>query len=360
MSPSDAEALADRSFCNAMLPRVSRTFALCIRLLPRPLERTTLVAYLICRVADSLEDSERLSPEEKRRLLALWSDCLAEEAPADPTPIIGAFSPPTSDEERLVCQAHRVLREFRRLPADRRAAIRPWVQEMCSGMAEFAAAPRAPSAERGGLESLATVAELDRYCYYVAGTVGHLLTELFRLYDRTATAERYARLKSLATSFGRGLQLTNIIKDVSDDRRRGLSFVPRQLCELSGIRPEELQEKRHQDSARRIMLALIRKAKLHLNDALAYTTVLPRRQYGIRLFCLTALYFAVRTLRLAESDQRLLDPEHKVKISRAQVRRTVLVARLVAPSNALVRAYFRSLAGEGWPESGYALAGAPA
>jgi len=359
VSVRDYEAVADRSFCNAMLPRVSRTFALCIRLLPPPLERTTLVAYLLCRVADTLEDSERLSPEEKRRLLALWSECLEEEAAADPAPIARTFSSPASDEERLVREADRVLREFRRLPADRRAAIRPWIREMCSGMAEFAAAHRGGT-EAGKLKSLSTMADLDRYCYYVAGTVGHLLTELFRMHDRSVAGERYARLKSLATSFGRGLQLTNIIKDVSDDRRRGLSFVPRQLCELSGIRPEELQDQRHHDGARRIMLALIRRAKLHLNDALAYTTALPRRQYGIRLFCLTALYFAVRTLRLAEKDERLLDPEHKVKISRSQVRRTVLVARLVAPSNALVRAYFRNLAGEAWPRGGYSLAGASA
>ncbi|GBD31736.1 All-trans-phytoene synthase [bacterium HR33] len=360
MSPNDSEILADRTFCDAMLPRVSRTFALCIRLLPQPLERCTLVAYLLCRVADTLEDSEHLPPEEKRRLLGAWSKCLEEEGPADPVAITGAFPTPATDEERLVREADRVWREFRRLPPDQRAAIRPWVQEMCSGMAEFAGAPRGAAGRSGRVESLATMADLDRYCYYVAGTVGHLLTELFRLHDRAASGERYGKLKSLATSFGRGLQLTNIIKDVSDDRRRGFSFVPRQLCELFGIRPEELQEQRYQDSARRIMLALIRKAKLHLNDALAYTTTLPRTQYGIRLFCLTALYFAVRTLRLAEKDEHLLDPEHKVKISRSQVRRTVLVARLVAPSNALVRAYFRNLAGEGWPAGGYSLAGVPA
>jgi farnesyl-diphosphate farnesyltransferase len=360
VSCSEAEVFEDRRFCDAMLPRVSRTFALCIRLLPRPLDRTTLVAYLLCRIADTLEDSERLYPEEKRRLLGLWSECLAHGAEVDPSFIIQAFVSPANDEERLVHQADRVLREFRRLSADQRAAIRPWVREMCSGMAQFVGGYRTAGARSGGLESLATLADLDRYCYYVAGTVGHLLTELFHLHSRGTSGERYRRLKALATSFGRGLQLVNIIKDVSEDRRRGLSFVPRQLCEIFGIRPEELSEERHQDSARRIMLALIRKAKLHLNDALTYTTLLPRRQYGIRLFCLTALYFAVRTLRLAENGDRLFDPAHKVKISRAQVRRTVLAARLVAPSNALLKAYFRNLAGEAWPRARYSLAGASA
>lgn len=355
MQRIDSTWAADRAFCDEMLPQVSRTFALCIRLLPRHLGRAILVAYLLCRIADTVEDSERLAPDEKRRLLARWSDCL-EDSDLEPSPLQEAFAVPTSEEERLVREADRVLREFRRLPAPERQAVRPWIKEMCAGMAEFVGlSARAKSL---GLESLGTMADLDRYCYYVAGTVGHLLTDLFSLHDRSVAKGCYFKLKSLATSFGRGLQLTNIIKDVSDDRRRGLSFVPRQLCELSGISPEDFQEERHQDRARQIMLLLIRKAKMHLNDALAYTTALPRRQYGIRLFCLTALYFAVRTLRLAEKDERLLDPDHKVKISRDQVRRTLLVTRLVAPSNALVRAYFRNLAGDEWPTGGYSLVGA--
>jgi farnesyl-diphosphate farnesyltransferase len=98
------------------------------------------------------------------------------------------------------------------------------------------------------------------------------------------------------------------------------------------------------------MTMLIDKAKRHLVDALEYSTTLPRSQYGIRLFCLTTLYFAVRTIRLAEADDRLLDPEHKVKISRGEVRRTLLMARIVAPSNRLTRRYFRWLAGPGWPD----------
>jgi farnesyl-diphosphate farnesyltransferase len=233
-----------------------------------------------------------------------------------------------------------VLREFHRLPEEQQRAVQPWVREMCSGMAEFVQRPP------GGI---VTVDDLDRYTYYVAGTVGHLLTQLFRLYDGQPAAQRYERLQALATSFGRGLQLTNIIKDVADDRRRGFSFVPRQLCQLAGIRPEDLQDEKHRAEARRVVLTLIEKAKRHLTDALAYSTTLPRRLYGVRLFCLTSLFFAVRTLRLAERDQRLLDPDHKVKITRAEVYRTLAVTRVIASSNTLVRWYFRQLAGTRWP-----------
>jgi farnesyl-diphosphate farnesyltransferase len=334
-----ASQASDRAYCYQMLPRVSRTFALCIPLLPPRLEYATLVAYLVCRVADTIEDAPTLEGGEKGRLLHTWADALEEGGPAG---LGTVFAEPASDDERLVNHADVVRREFHRLPLAHREAVRPWVREMCGGMAEFAQRP---------LGGIGTLEDLDRYTYYVAGTVGHLLTRLFRLHDPRPAGRRYERLEALATGFGRGLQLTNIIKDVADDRRRGSSFIPRQLCHLAGIRPEELQDQRHRREARRVVLALIEKAKRHLNEALAYSTTIPRRLYGVRLFCLTSLFFAVRTLRLAERDTRLLDPDHKVKISRAEVHRTLVATRLIAPSNALVRWYFRLLAGGRWPAS---------
>lgn len=331
---------ADRDFGRAILPKVSRTFALGIRLLPSGLEEAVRTSYLLCRIADTIEDSPALPPTGKRDLLDHLCRCLEDPA-ADCAPLTGAFAQARSDEERLVREGDRVLRAFHALSPAERDAVRPWVQEMARGMAEFAQR----RGTKDGLAALASVAELDRYCYYVAGTVGHLLTGLFGIHHRRMTAARTARLESLATSFGLGLQLTNIIKDVADDRRRGWSFVPRDLCELAGVRPDDLQDPSHGSEARQVMAALIAKARRHLHDALQYCTTLPAAAYRIRIFCLTSLYFAVRTLRQAERDPRLLDPGHKVKISRAEVYRTVAAAHLIAPFDPLVRSYYLHLAG---------------
>jgi farnesyl-diphosphate farnesyltransferase len=330
----------DREYCRMMLPRVSRTFALGIRLLPRRLEEAVRISYLLCRIADTVEDGAELAPSDKTRLLAELRACLQDGGP-DGAALAAAFPSPTTDEQRLAHDAARVFRCFRGLSDRERSAIRPWVDEMIAGMSEFAG--RRPPG--GQIETLADVAELDRYCYYVAGTVGHLLTGLFRIHHPRIPAARYARLEALATSFGLGLQLTNIIKDVADDRRRGWSFVPRDLCEVAGLEPTDLQDPARFPQASRVMATLIAKAKGHLQDALAYCTTLPAAAYRIRIFCLTSLYFAVRTLRVAERDPRLLDPSHKVKITRGEVYRTVAAAHLVAPFDALARGYYLRLAG---------------
>ncbi len=351
MTPATTVQRDDADFCRAMLPKVSRTFAICIRLLPDELEHPVLIAYLLCRIADTIEDSPSLCAADKERLLGDFRHCL-DAGGGSANSLQSAFAQATDDETLLAREADTVLREFRRLPQPQQDGIRPWVQEMSDGMASFSR--RKEDGQRAHIEALRTVAELDRYCYYVAGTVGHMLTALFKLHAGSNEPERFGALEQLATSFGLGLQLTNIIKDVADDRERGWSFVPQELCNLVGIEPAHLHDGQHGDAALEVMRRLIEKAKGHLNDALLYSTTLPRREYGMRLFCLTALYFAVQTLALAEHDDRLLDPDHKVKISRRDVAKTIGVARIVAPSNTLVRGYFRLLAGRGWPSGGVA------
>jgi len=330
---------SDFAYCGEMLPKVSRTFALCIRLLPPDLERSVMVAYLLCRIADTIEDAEDLPIDDKRALLQQFADNVA--APEDDVSYLrAAFSGEGTAEDHLCHHADRVLRSFGHLTREEQDAVRPWVEEMCAGMIEFS---REPVAAGSAMPSLESVEDLDRYCYYVAGTVGHLLTALFGLKLAPRDRDRAPQLEAYATSFGLGLQLTNIIKDAAKDHRLGWSFIPRQLCEQEGVDVAQLFRPDHADASRRVFAVLIDKARSHLNDALHYVMLLPATQYRIRLFCLTSLYFAVRTLSLAaEEDGRLVEG-YTVKITRGEVYRILATTCVVAPSNRMVHWYFQHL-----------------
>ncbi|HEV8600690.1 MAG TPA: squalene/phytoene synthase family protein, partial [Gemmatimonadales bacterium] len=52
--PPAGQAKADQEFCERILPQVSRTFALGIRLLPPALSESVATAYLLCRIADTI------------------------------------------------------------------------------------------------------------------------------------------------------------------------------------------------------------------------------------------------------------------------------------------------------------------
>src|SRR5207244_1602679 len=64
-----------------LLESTSRTFALSIPLLPEPARRQVSIAYLLFRIADTFEDAELWSPEERRKALADFSELLAEPHP---------------------------------------------------------------------------------------------------------------------------------------------------------------------------------------------------------------------------------------------------------------------------------------
>jgi hypothetical protein len=80
----------------------------------------------------------------------------------------------------------------------------------------------------------ATSSDLDDYCYYVAGVVGEMLTELFCDYSPAIARHRPA-LSALSASFAQGLQMTNILKDVWEDRGRGACWLPQDVFARHGI-----------------------------------------------------------------------------------------------------------------------------
>jgi farnesyl-diphosphate farnesyltransferase len=330
----------DRAFCIDMLPRVSRTFALSIRLLPSPLKYSVLVAYLLCRIADTIEDSRTLTAAEKEGLLERLQRCLEDADPLGWSPEPGLVHG-DGFESLLLQEGAKVFREFHRLPPEDRNAARPWIQEMCGGMAAFVADPASSPWAGAGL---ANVRDLDRYCYFVAGTVGRLLTNLFIVHAPRIGRAGDAALTSLAVDFGLGLQLTNIVKDMVRDHERGVIYAPNDLCASQGIRPRELFDPANDRAARSVTEALIGRARAHLDNGLRYCLALPQLEYRIRLFCLSALYLAVRTLRAAAHDPRPIRARQEVKISRRDVRRTVVTAAIVAPSNPLTRRYYGLLA----------------
>ena len=57
-----------RKFCVEILPRVSRTFAINIRVLSGDLYKAVLCAYLFCRIVDTIEDKVNLSIDSRNRL----------------------------------------------------------------------------------------------------------------------------------------------------------------------------------------------------------------------------------------------------------------------------------------------------
>jgi farnesyl-diphosphate farnesyltransferase len=171
--------------------------------------------------------------------------------------------------------------------------------------------------------SVYSLADLERYCYYVAGTVGHMLTGLF-LYDFEGLSdERRHAMRANAESFGLGLQLVNIVKDQTDDLGRARRFIPTRLIERAGLTPDGLYEPANRRQAHRVIEPIIDRAFDHLDDALAYTLAIPPERRQTRLFCLLPLWMAVRTLAHARGNDAMFIADEPVKISRPEVEQLI-------------------------------------
>lgn len=324
-SKADAAMIAT-SFQAHILPKVSRTFALTIPQLPGRLREVVGNAYLLCRLADTIEDDPALDAATKlhyeREFAALVrGGGSAERFAAEVTPLLSASSSP--DEHVLMRNAAQVLTVTASFDEAHRAALARCLDVMCDGMQRFQ--------QSASLAGLRDQAELDQYCYYVAGVVGELLTDLFCLHDPRIAARR-PLLMSLAVSFGQGLQMTNILKDLWEDHARGACWMPRETFARHGFDLAQLKPGCSDPGFRAAYRELLGIAHAHLRNALRYTQALPREHAGIRRFCAWAVGMAVLTLQ--RIDERVHDAQQPfasgqdAKISRGQVMRTIFLTRI--------------------------------
>ncbi|HUA79539.1 MAG TPA: phytoene/squalene synthase family protein, partial [Dyella sp.] len=329
------------AYQDAILPKVSRTFALTIPQLPPELRRAVANAYLLCRIADTIEDEPALSAEQKRAFENAFVDAVVGET--DPYEVANEVAPLLSNstleaERDLMQKLPLVLQVTRGLAPSQQASIVKCLRIMSHGMHEFQ--------RKAGLHGLPTLHDLDRYCYCVAGVVGEMLTELFVDFEPLLAPHRNTMLR-LAVSFGQGLQMTNILKDQWEDRTRGACWLPQDMFARHGVKLSTLQSGKQNAGYAATMSELVGTAHAHLRQALEYTLLIPTKHAGIRRFCLWAIGMALLTLRNLQNNLDF-SAGTQIKISRKAVARTILMTRVLGKSNTGLRWLF-ALTARGLP-----------
>jgi farnesyl-diphosphate farnesyltransferase len=329
--------ISDEVYQDHILPHVSRTFALTIPQLPSGLRTAVTSAYLLCRIADTIEDEPALSPPETLAFLQRFSAVLAGHG--EPAALAREIEQRLSDrtlatERDLVKHMERVIGVMGRLNEPQRAAIRRCVELMCYGMPRFQFT--------ASLKGLTQSRDLDDYCYYVAGVVGEMLTDLFCDYSPDI-ARHGPALSAVAASFAQGLQMTNILKDVWEDRSRGACWLPQEVFTRHGVDLAQLSSEPFDPRFGAGLRELVGVAHAHLRNALDYTLLIPGKETGIRRFCLWAIGLAVLTLRKIERNPRFTAGP-QVKVTHSAVAMTRILTAVAGRSDWMLRRLFAQAA----------------
>ncbi len=330
----DLDALTSKAFQAHLLDGVSRTFALTIPQLPEPVHQIVANGYLLCRIVDTIEDEANLAREKKRqyceRFIAVVQGTEdADKFARDFAASLSDRTPPA--EHELIHVVPRVIAITHGFSREDRSALQDCVAIMARGMADFQDLDL-----RGGLK---TLGEMNRYCYFVAGVVGEMLTRVFCNYSQYIAQHREAMMP-LSVSFGQGLQMTNILKDIWTDLERGACWLPRDIFEKHCFHLEKLQPDHNDPRFVAGLRDLIAIAHGHLENALRYTLLIPYYETGLRDFCLWALGMAVLSLRKINANPYFSQAD-EVKISRRSVKATVITSRLCHSNDDFLRRLFK-------------------
>ncbi len=336
MTTSSREsAESDLAYQAAILQRVSRTFALTIPQLPDGLREVVSNAYLLCRIADTVEDEPALSLAEKQVFLERFVEVVAgrDEAAAFARDLGERLSSETTEPEQdLIANTPRVIRITLGCRAPQRRAMERCIRIMSHGMVEFQ--------RQGSAAGLKDVPQLERYCYYVAGVVGEMLAELFCDYS-PEIEQRHEEVFSRSVSLGLGLQMTNILKDIWDDRRRGACWLPQDVFDPSGFELRHLSEGRTDPGFVDGFLTLEAITRRHLTEGLRFILLIPSRETGIRRHLLWTLGLAVLTLRRLHATPAFRSGQN-VRLSRLSVRALILLTSGLAWSDGAIKLLFRA------------------
>ncbi len=325
----------NEQFCIKILPKVSRTFAPTIQRLPRQLFLQVTVAYLLCRVADTIEDNVIFTIKQKQNLLEEYAEILERE---NATRELTAFMthirslPQEGADYKLVHNLPLILTVYNKFPKKVRRGISTWVIEMISGMRKYV-----QSKTNTSQNFLKTLKELDDYVYYVAGTVGNLVTTLFSHYSDKITRKISNQLKKHAVPVGKGLQMVNIIRDMPHDWKCNRSYMPTELLNKYDLTRQSIFDRQNFERSKKMLEELIEMALIYLDASLQYIVAIPKAERGIRLSCLLPLFWALQTLRAIKKNINRFFAKEKIKISRSILREELCFAYLNVFSNRLIQ-----------------------
>jgi phytoene synthase len=235
-STASASPVTPEAYVQQKAARSGSSFYYAFLFLPPPRRAAITAFYAFCREVDDVVDEMR-DPGVAAAKLAWWHSEVANSFAGSPShPAMRALMPHATD--------------YAITPGHLNAVIDGCQMDLDqSRYLDFAA--------------------LERYCHLVAGVVGEVASSIFGRSQQATLA--YAHKLGLA------MQLTNIVRDVGDDARRGRIYLPMSELQQFGVKAQELFDRNYSDRFTALMQFQARRAHAAYEEAIALLPDADRR-----------------------------------------------------------------------------------
>lgn len=341
---SDVYSPDPKSLQGPLLAAVSRSFYLSLRFLPLPVRGALSVSYLLARAADTIADVEACPAPERLDLLAQFRASVGvqpsgaismladtpEPATTHPVPPRGGAPTPAPDflksthtfaskvdhagERELLERLAECFTQLNKLSPGSQENAKTVLGHILDGMTLDLR--RFPDA--AVLRSLTTDAELEDYTWRVAGCVGEFWTAICAAELPGVFTRSEADMTALGRSFGKGLQLINILRDQAGDAAMGRCYLPAESLHTAGLSGEPVWPAADWRPWHAVRHDLIARARTYLADGWTYAA--SQRSIRLRFATLMPLLIGEGTLsRMASLPPD--GPPAAVKVTRPEVKR---------------------------------------
>jgi len=247
------------------------SFYWAMRLLPHHRRNGMYAVYAFCREVDDIADGER-PVEHKLAALTAWREEIDGLFAGQPRYLI------TRALNEPVLRYHLRRRDFHAV-----------IDGMEMDARDAICAP--------------DLATLDLYCARVACAVGHLSIHVFG--DESDAAH------AVAESLGRALQLTNILRDLDEDARRGRLYLPHEILDRHGIRSTDPVAVLQHPALPAVCREVAAIAEEHFEESMRMMARCARR--AMRPAAVMAAFYHATLAALLRSEWR--DPAARVSLS---------------------------------------------
>tara|TARA_B100000686_G_C16805022_1_gene989304 strand:- start:5385 stop:6440 length:1056 start_codon:yes stop_codon:yes gene_type:complete len=328
-----------------LLSKVSRSFYLTLAVLPASVRTQVGLAYLFARAADTIADTDLIEQSERITHLKNFQKLFTLET--IDWEIVQSIQLALISHQAL--PAERILLErlkdcfqiYLKFELSDKTRINDLMVTLTKGMEMDLELFQGSTAE--DIISLKTQEDLNRYTYYVAGCVGQYWTKLMCAHLSSLNKWDVEEMSDIGISFGKGLQLTNIVKDIARDLNRGRCYIPISLLKTAKLAPNDILDPDSWNSFQPVLNTLIQQAADYLDQGWDYTTAIPKSEVRLRLACMWPILLGGETLKLVQNSPSVLNKNCQIKITRGCVYKVISLTTISCGSDFIGTTYWKNL-----------------